>query len=183
MQKDCPCRGTNENCFRCYGRGYYDEDDLQPLATIPFTKLKPIPPTPTIIVVVKCPQCGILVFKEHLLRHINKAHNKLKSLKSGSIPKTAIEIENENKFVRCPYCPNFVKSKNMKRHIEKFHKNLAKKRKEVVQKVSQSQKLLMGKDIQNYSDSDGSKGWQEFRDSGKLGSFPSFDPMDDESKP
>jgi hypothetical protein len=28
MIKQCTCDGRNENCFRCLGAGYYDDEDV-----------------------------------------------------------------------------------------------------------------------------------------------------------
>ena len=27
MEKNCSCQGSNENCYRCSGRGYYDDKE------------------------------------------------------------------------------------------------------------------------------------------------------------
>jgi hypothetical protein len=28
MLKDCSCGGLNENCYRCFGRGYYNVNEI-----------------------------------------------------------------------------------------------------------------------------------------------------------
>jgi hypothetical protein len=47
-------------------------------------------------------------------------------------------------------------------------------------KVGKPEKLIYGKSIQKQADKDGSKGYHVFRDGGRFGSLPSFDPSDDE---
>lgn len=33
MTKNCSCMGLNENCYKCFGRGYYEEDEPRPFPT------------------------------------------------------------------------------------------------------------------------------------------------------
>lgn len=201
MRKDCTCQGNNENCYRCDGKGYYDEKDLQPLARIPFARR---PTKQNLSKKIKvCPHCREEVWANKLESHIFKAHG--------------ITRINKTFLIKCPQCNSMVRNDRLKKHINKVHKKLSNA--STIQKITQSQKIsAVNKDLLNIhinncpkklltiqtkkgsevkkqekrlfdnssqvpKDIDGSKGWHTYRDGGKFGSFPSFDPMDDESFP
>ena len=78
MRKDCSCGGLNENCYRCFGRGYYDAKDILPdsLPKFSFRSNKKqsnakhsLPKK-----LVNCPYCNINVSENRLNRHIQKSH-------------------------------------------------------------------------------------------------------------
>ncbi len=124
MLKDCSCRGLNENCYKCFGSGYYNDNEPPILLPIPtkhaksankprksVNKLEKI--TQRVIkkvqvaTTIKCPYCPLEVANGMLMFHVNQAHP-LKPI--GKLLK-----------VKCPHCKAEVNKTRLKRHIKKVH--------------------------------------------------------------
>jgi hypothetical protein len=86
MLKDCSCGGLNENCYRCFGRGYYDAKDILP-DSLPKFSFKSNNKKSTISnkkwstakhflpkKLINCPYCNINVNENRLNKHIQKVH-------------------------------------------------------------------------------------------------------------
>lgn len=100
MQKDCTCQGINENCYRCFGRGYYDDNDLKQSYSADYTSYK------------KKPDTGADDFLTKPLYSADYTSYKKESYYTNY------------KKVKCRYCKDSVRSNGMKRHINKVHGQL-----------------------------------------------------------
>lgn len=122
MRKDCPCQGTNENCYRCDGKGYYDEKDLQPLTRIPFAKGRAKENLSNKKKV--CPHCGEEIFASRINSHIFEIHGITTIRNKPAKPKTAATI-NRKYLIKCPQCKSMVRNDRLKKHIIKVHDKLS----------------------------------------------------------
>lgn len=173
---ECPCFGSNENCFRCGGRGvisdgeiaaperYVTEDlDDSPIARLaerashgakyPPVTNRPDPRTP--------------------LRLPERATRRPKSKRRGRCG-TATE--------RCPHCGNAMPAFAIAKHVDRKHRSAPAR-----SSTPRSNTLASARSPSSYSahpvgiaraerSIDGSRGFHSFaREHGRFGSHPSFD--------
>lgn len=141
MRKNCTCQGTNENCYRCFGRGYYDENNLKALPISNLSdkkkvenfnifKIKSISNSFT-----KCKHCKVLVRSDRIDNHVRKVHGNCLSkspkelsqnrpaqnkLTPNSSKKFCVSRSNKS-IVKCKYCNSLVRNDRIDNHIRKVH--------------------------------------------------------------
>ncbi len=191
-EKLCSCGGWNENCYRCAGSGFITDvvqpnrrrSDLPP----PVPDLRPRVPAWAIprqsprwkLVATgrfkKCTVCGCLVRADRLLRHMRRGHRNIKRIKTQ---RPTLE--------KCTVCGCPVRADRLLRHTLRVHRNAKhtktrRSHRDSVRVNEPKLKCHAAFDSQART-LDGSADYWRFRDGGKFGSHPSFDAMDDQSRP
>lgn len=113
---DCSCRGTNPNCCRCGGWGFFgDELSNQTVKDNVYTGE------------------GKKVKRKKITK--GRKQKKRKTIASNTLtPKIDTNlVEKKNPisgdltiilgYIKCPYCSAVLKEKNLKRHHKKVHQN------------------------------------------------------------
>jgi hypothetical protein len=137
---------------------------------------------------IMCKYCNILINEEVMDLHICNDHKDLLSKRQFNSIKDNIGIKSNlitknNNLVKCQYCNSMVKEHNLTNHIKKIHNNSPECKTNLVKEVNNKDNIIFKTILYSEKTMDGSKGWHTLRDGGKFGSFPTFDPMDDESFP
>jgi hypothetical protein len=126
----CTCGGMNENCFKCFGRGYYDSEQAElpefhasiklkksskklrspKRATLNVTASKGT--TPNKLIFVKCPVCGLKNTKSFIIKHIIIEHPKFKNEL----------IASRNGMKLCKFCNRLVPIEMLNDHTCEIQK-------------------------------------------------------------
>ena len=253
MKHDCSCQGLNENCFKCSGRGYYNDKDLHnTFPAVPHRTLSPpirVKRDKRTLVakkvrqikahsvnidnkkkdtLIRCPWCGCSVKKDRIEKHYrivhhsnfvinipisrSKTNTSIKSDRLQSLVKTHFDVVStnsnnqlmpvgtkqsiplnrkplkilQNKIVTGKESNDNSLSATIaeRRMITSLNKKGGRdKRKIDLNKDIKKTRIIDTGIVEKKINSDGSKDWYTFRERGKYGSHPSFDPMDDESLP
>jgi len=131
-----------------------------------------------------CPKCNQKILEKNFKKHMKKVHSSIEKRVMNteiSQEQTTLKVNKprhrkRKNFVKCPICNVLVLYTSLKDHITLTHKKIETIKKNTDYCISLKKKRIIETKI------DGSKGWHTFRDHGQFGSYPSFDPMDDESK-
>lgn len=146
-KKQCSCRGTNLNCYKCDGTGFIEDNYDNPLLYEPIKSQKTeIHSSEKQLVLIKlsskklsqevfnCPYCKMVYTKESSLNiHIENLHgrysriNKIKTL--TKLQKEEKQIRKKEKLIQknlnkieCEYCNKKLNSENaLKKHMNKKH--------------------------------------------------------------
>lgn len=103
MRKECTCQGTNENCCRCFGRGYYNDNKFK---------------------------ASYLSSNSIYMKKLDTSADDFLTKPSNSADYTSIKKKSyytsceKERFLKCRYCKDSVRSNGMKRHINKVHEQL-----------------------------------------------------------
>lgn len=140
----------------------------------------------------RCPTCMVVLYLKNLERHLRKVHQEVIQTPSrGSSRFAATGLSSSSgslppNVVKCPRCPVVAPDqRSLFAHLRFSH---GEQLGDI--KNTQSHSAVAGSqgDVRpagggrGESAMDGSYGWgTSFRDNGQFGSYPSFDPMDDES--
>ena len=169
-KKQCSCRGTNLNCYKCNGSGFVEEDFESLLLCKPIIKKEPDDKkkfSQNKVIKLssknlkkskyKCPYCKREHNGEESLRtHINNIHKKQK--------KNIKSQENQSSFY-CKYCNKKLKGKKALRdHINSNHSAVSNNQIQMkIKKYKKKQKdglKIVKKRNENYSVKDFvEKGW------------------------
>lgn len=173
-QRPCSCGGSNENCVRCYGRGFIEgghgTPDLLAYAYFPPVKYK------TYRKMKCCPLCSTLVREDRLQKHMSRRC----PLRPGgpatghAIVQTVHQVCAPNKPARQPEMPRqqFKKVQSKRFLQDSAHQSARQIGNVHVEKPSWGDNLDATKNC----------GYPA-REEGRYGSYPSHDGFDDESKP
>lgn len=117
---DCSCRGTNENCTRCDGRGYYTVNS--------YTEKRAVRET-----TVRCPYCGTSIPRAEVEAHMRTSHpeemavphRKAESSKRNDVPRHTkrLNVDKNEPRIRtvCPVCGKLMKQEDLAKHWEEKH--------------------------------------------------------------
>lgn len=139
-KKQCICRGTNSNCYRCNGTGFIEDNYDNPLLCEPIksqkTEIDSSDKQSSLIKlsskklsqeIFKCPYCQMEYSRESSLKiHMENFHGRYSRINKI---KTPVKVQKEEKLVqnnqnkiKCEYCNKKLNSKNaLKKHINKKH--------------------------------------------------------------
>lgn len=106
MLKDCSCKGANENCYRCFGRGYYDDDEPEKVL-IPFRKDEEV-------IHMSGPKLG------DELKSATRG-KRVRSKRKNAARSQSFLRKNLRHKIKCPHCGATVSEKNLSHHITKVH--------------------------------------------------------------
>jgi len=143
MKLNCSCEGFNENCFKCFGRGYYDYQELHPnysyqIKKAESKKANSFPSVGKKILkkahnsvslspfvqceMIECPHCNAKIVTQKLKTHINRCHST-----NGENSGTEIQVkkikQTEHSLMKCPKCQVSVRSDRIDRHVKMVHNN------------------------------------------------------------
>ncbi|QXB87682.1 hypothetical protein I6L24_16285 (plasmid) [Acinetobacter lwoffii] len=191
---DCSCNGDNENCFRCYGSGRINLNELDPILPIkilqnPKLELEKNFNHETYVVtkdengeiqkkiLVQCKICANQIekdiFKEHL---ITCKKNKIPLKKPIYNEKKEFWIKNRRGklvcIVICNICNRRVNKENLKKHMLKVHFQVKHLNKSSLQVSSEQYDDV----IQDRMNDDATKLYaHSYRENGRFGSHPEHD--------
>lgn len=190
VEVNCRCGGSNENCRSCHGRGTYFPE---------YSEHPPPPPLPP-----SRPHQSTLA-PTRPGRKTSPSPNRRKPAPARILPlKETVTSPSGRLLVPCPYCragQTRVRADRLDHHIRKVHPaKVAGRQVPVARKARpaaggkafrntpprppQSPQRVTSSILATPDDSarlDGSQGFHQRRESGRFGSHPSFDRMDDES--
>lgn len=193
VRETCICDGYNENCYRCYGRGYIEssksvtavpgsgQDYLREVTMRPVRSMN--------VALTGCQICGARV--KSLARHMRKAHGVGKVQKIGSTP-----TAKKPRLTSCPECQVPVREDRLKKHIRLIHSspeydrqrqapNAATSRTRSKIDAPSHQPADMGGGYEPEEDArDASRSYaSQYREQGRFGSHPIHDDYSEASEP
>jgi hypothetical protein len=189
--RPCSCDGSNENCSRCFGRGFitttpiphtgnYFPKPVNLSEPAPMKAARGIPPpSPTDDIILRCPRCRFRGTVDALVRHFAQRHRPAR----------------QNV---CPCCGCHIRPERLKTHLRKVH------RENKSQKPRRhSSQAKRGEISRTSGKADRHDRWKKtvesaqsplqpnldatrlyahrYREKGRYGSHPSHDGFDDES--
>ncbi len=123
MKRSCECQGFNENCFKCFGRGYYEEQDLH-YHPPPFNKTTNFPSNPKRVLKqtkkIQCPHCKAHVREGRFKNHVSRCP----SLNAGNrkvVKEKDKILTQRDGFTQCLKCNAAVKTDRLHHHMRKAH--------------------------------------------------------------
>ena len=191
----CTCNGNNENCFKCGGFGYIDNDSIG----------------------VKLPACANAIIKksEHIISNNgrigwegdgrgpkkSKTRTKLKiygtvrnhRVKLQTKPTTTLEMKGillakSTKLKKCTFCNSCVREDRMARHLRLIHphqqpRSISPQAAQIVSSPLATINEAADTGRSNMKMDATYDYYAAYRDHGQYGSHPSHDDFDDESIP
>ena len=114
----CSCEGDNPNCFKCDGKGWYDNIDLELPKYSRKSQIKPI-------IEIKpkkkrCPNCKKFFLENELNQHIVENQCIAKSKENNLMP-TDLQKSNNKSKIKCSICNKFILDTKFKKHMLKQH--------------------------------------------------------------
>jgi len=185
MARECGCLGGNENCLRCFGSGYVPEAPANAPVNQGRRRKQPKPAAPVTTPVA-----------QSLFKVKSKIDSDYREHIAASV------IPGRRPLVSCPICRQSVRASRLPKHL-RWHtqvgnpkptrargpvvsagRNLAKPEVRIVRAgaVGTGKATVTGQDAEERR-LDGSRDNWRIRESGRFGSHPTFDSLDDESKP
>jgi hypothetical protein len=185
MARECGCLGGNENCLRCFGSGYVPDAPANAPVNQGRRRKQPKPAAPVTTPVA-----------QSLFKVKSKIDSDYREHIAASV------IPGRRPLVSCPICRQSVRASRLPKHL-RWHtqvgnpkptrargpvvsagRNLAKPEVRIVRAgaVGTGKATVTGQDAEERR-LDGSRDNWRIRESGRFGSHPTFDSLDDESKP